>query len=79
MVSGRVMIDAVAFRERNLSYFFPRIDEKPCQDSYDDVGFFTDDDFSPGGRSPQNSKEVIKQRTYTEEDLKLCKPTGVWV
>jgi hypothetical protein len=31
-VSGRVMVDAVSFRERNLNYFFPQVDEKLLED-----------------------------------------------
>jgi hypothetical protein len=34
-VSGRVMINAALFRENNLNYFFPSIDEKPLEDNDD--------------------------------------------
>jgi hypothetical protein len=63
-VSGRVMVDAVSFRERNPNYFFPQIDERSLQDS-----LLLEDDF-------KNDREVTKQRTsYTAEDMLLCSAT----
>jgi hypothetical protein len=62
-VSGRVMVDAVSFRERNANYFFPQVDERSF-----------DDDLLEGGL--KNNREVTKQRTsYTAEDMLLCGAT----
>jgi hypothetical protein len=63
-VSGRVMVDAVSFRERNPNYFFPQVDERSLQDD-----LLLEDDF-------KNDREVTKQRTsYTAEDMLLCSAT----
>jgi hypothetical protein len=62
-VSGRIMVDAVSFRERNPNYFFPQIDERSFQDDLLGDGF-------------ENGREVTKQRTsYTAEDMLLCSAT----
>ncbi len=63
-VSGRVMVDAVSFRERNPNYFFPQVDERSPEDD-----LFSEDD-------SRNDREVTKKRaSYTPEDLLLCSPT----
>lgn len=68
-VSGRVMVDAVSFRERYPNYFFPKVDERSPEDD-----LFPEDD-SPEDDS-RNDREVTKKRTsYTPEDLLLCSPT----
>jgi hypothetical protein len=68
------MIDAVSFREKNPSYFFPHINEKSTQDSSIDLGFSADDDSSSEEADSGNSGEVTKRKTfYTKEDLLLCK------
>jgi len=75
-VSGRVMVDAVSFREKNPSYFFPRINEKSTQDSLIDPGSSADGDSSSEEADPGNGGEVTKRKTsYNKEDLLLCKPT----
>jgi hypothetical protein len=58
------MVDAILFRERNLNYFFPQVDERSLQDD-----LLLEDDF-------KNDREVTKQRTsYTAEDMLLCSAT----
>jgi hypothetical protein len=47
-VSGRVMVNAVLFRERNLNYFFPQVDERSLEDD-----LFSKDD-------SRNDREVTK-------------------
>lgn len=66
-VSGRVMVDAVSFRERNPNYFFPQVDERSPQDD-----LFPEDEEDDS----KNDREVTKKRTsYTPEDLLLCSAT----
>jgi hypothetical protein len=63
-VSGRVMVDAVSFRERNPNYFFPQVDERSLQDD-----LLLENDF-------KNDREITKQRTsYTAEDMLLYSAT----
>ena len=62
-VSGRVMVDAVSFRERNPNYFFPQVDERSFHDDLLEDGL-------------KNDREVTKQRTScTAEDMLLCSAT----
>jgi hypothetical protein len=44
-VSGRVMINAILFREKNPNYFFPSINEKPFKDNLNDDSHFDDKSF----------------------------------
>lgn len=47
-MSGRVMINAASFRERNLNYFFPQVDKRSSEDN-----FFSEVD-------SKNNREVTK-------------------
>jgi hypothetical protein len=65
-VSGRVMIDAASFREKNPNYFFPSIDEKPFEDDLND----SED------KSSENDRTVIKQKAFCPpEEFLLCSET----
>jgi hypothetical protein len=68
-VSGRVMIDAASFREKNPNYFFPSIDEKPFEDDLDDDSHSED-------RSSGNDGVVTKRKaSCPPEELLLCSET----
>jgi hypothetical protein len=72
-VRGRVMIDAVSFREKNPNYFFPSIDEKPFEDDPDSS---QDDDSNSEGRSSGNDRVVTKRKAFCSPDeLLLCSET----
>ncbi|KAL9616324.1 MAG: hypothetical protein Q9160_008803 [Pyrenula sp. 1 TL-2023] len=75
-VDGRVMVDAVSFREKNPNYFFPRVNEKPYGLSLDDIEISLSHTFNPDDDADGNENDVIKERiSHTEQDLLLCKPT----
>jgi hypothetical protein len=67
LLNGRVMVDAISFRDENLNYFFPRVDEKLSKD------VLLDDDSISEDSSPRNDREVTKPRiSCPVEQLLLC-------
>ncbi|KAK7883580.1 hypothetical protein LTR67_011078 [Exophiala xenobiotica] len=73
-VSGRVIIDATAFRERNPSYFFPRLDDKSTEGGVSiwDLALdaTSENESSPGG-------EVIREKIpCSTDDLLVCSETA---
>jgi hypothetical protein len=61
-LNGRVMINAASFRNENLTYFFPRVNEKL---SKNDSGFLLDDNDSISeDSSPRNDREVTKFKMF---------------
>ncbi|KAK5263386.1 hypothetical protein LTR96_011203 [Exophiala xenobiotica] len=74
-VSGRVMVDAVSFREKNPNYFFPRLDNESSKgrqwlcdsDSEDDSGDY----------SSETSREIKGQKIpCSAEELLVCSETA---
>jgi len=76
-VKGRVIIDAVSFREKNPNYFFQNVNQNSSQDNFSGFGFPLDDyDSSSDDSSCGIDGEVIKRRaSYTKAELILCNPT----
>ena len=68
-ISGRVIIDAASFREKNPNYFFPNINEKPFEDD-------PDDDSNSKDKSSGNDGVVTKRKAfYPPEELLLYSET----
>jgi hypothetical protein len=69
-VNGRVIIDAISFREKNLNYFFLSINEKPFEDNLDNDSHSED-------RFSGIYGVVIKRKAfYSPEELLLCSETA---
>ena len=68
-VSGRIMIDAASFREKNPNYFFPSINENLFEDNLDDDSYSED-------RSLGNGRVVTKRKGHCPpEELLYCSET----
>jgi hypothetical protein len=75
-VSGRVMVDAISFREKNPNYFGQPVNARSSQDGSIDIGLYRDADSDSDDSSSGNNQEVTKRKTtYNGEDLLLCNPT----
>ena len=62
-MSGRVMIDAALFREKNLNYFFLNINKKLFKNNLDNNSNSKDKSFG-------NNKIIIKRKAfYSSEEL----------
>jgi hypothetical protein len=74
-VNGRVMIDAVSFRERNPNYFNPRVEQKSSQNG--SIPLFSSLGWEVNYEENSESEGKITKReiSYSTEDLLLCKPT----
>ena len=71
-VSGRVMVNAASFREKNPNYFFPRVDDKPSKGRR--WLYSTEDD--SGDDSSEIGREVKTQKIpCSTEDLLICSET----
>lgn len=71
-VSGRVMVDAASFRERNPNYFFPHLDDKSSEGG---IGLSIFDSGSEDDGS-ENGREVTKRKiTCSADDLLVCSET----
>jgi hypothetical protein len=65
IINGRVIVNAISFRERNSNYFFLKVDERSPEDNL----FLEDNSLKNNFR---NDREVTKKKTfYISKDLLL--------
>jgi hypothetical protein len=84
-VDGRVMVDAVLFREKNPDYSFPAVKGKSSGDGPIDISSCLDDDAYPPlshfaypfevDSTPGDGDAMKPKISYTDEDLLISKPT----
>jgi hypothetical protein len=66
-LNGRVMVNAISFRDENPNYFFSRVNEKLFKN------ILLNDDSISKNSFPRNDREVIKPRiSYSIKQLLLC-------
>jgi hypothetical protein len=56
-VNGRIMINVILFKEKNLNYFFLNIDEKLFKDNLNNDSYFKN-------RFSGNNKVIIKRKAF---------------
>jgi len=59
-VSGRVIINTIIFKEKNLTYFYPRLDDR-LSESNIKLSLF--DNSSSEDEPSTNTRTIIKQKT----------------
>jgi hypothetical protein len=71
LLNKRIMIDVISFKNENLNYFFPRVNEKLSKNN--NKFLLNDDDSIFKNSFPKNDWEVIKSKmSYPVKQLLLC-------